>query len=82
MHKPLTTSIFSLVRTKVKEILPQVYFQISDGAINALDDTSRWITAPHYDVGEIWDVQNVMEEVNKVLGLAKAAFEKRMVLLC
>lgn len=79
-HKFYKTKRLLRLHPKVKKFLPQVCSQISESTINTLDDTSRWITAPHYDVGEIWDIQNVMEEVTKVLDLTKVTFERRMAL--
>ncbi|MBD1420379.1 HEPN domain-containing protein [Sphingobacterium chuzhouense] len=79
-HKFYKTKLLCRLHAKVKKFLPQVCSQMSKGTINALDDT-RWITAPGYDIGDIWDVQVVMEEVTKVLGLVKATFEKQIALL-
>jgi len=53
-----------------------VYAQISESTMDALDITLDVITAPLYNVEEIWDAESMFEEVDKAF--AKAVFGKRM----
>lgn len=66
---------------KVGKFFPQLCTQIDETTIYLLDSTHDSLTAPFYDVGEIWNAQGVFKDVECTLKSMKSIFEMRMRLL-
>lgn len=75
------THRLSKLQPKVGKFFPQLRGQIDETTIYLLDSTHDAITAPHYDVGEIWNAQGVFKDVECTLKSMKSVFQTRMRLL-
>lgn len=69
------------LQPKVGKFFPQLCTQIDETTIYLLDSTHDSITAPFYDVGEIWNAQGVFKNVECTLKSMRSVFEMRMRLL-
>jgi len=80
-HKFHNTHRLAKLHAKVEKYMPQVCAKLSAPAVDALDNTLLAITTPYYNVDKVWGAEGVFDEVDKVLKIAKAVFEKRVALL-
>lgn len=75
LHK---TQRISKLQLRARKFFPQTCSQISENTIWLLDEVKESITAPLFNVEEVWDAKSVFEEVEKVLNVMKATLEKRI----